>query len=194
MQKIGLTGNIGSGKTTVCRIFETLGVPVFYADIEAKKILNSPEIIKKLQGLFGNDVIDSDGKPNRGKIAGIVFNNKDKLDKLNAIIHPAVIDSYNSWTAKHRDFPYTIKEAAILFESGYDSAIDKVIVVASDEKLMIQRVAKRDNVNKSEVLSRLENQMSQDEKVKRADFVIYNDEREMILPQILDIHKFLSNK
>ncbi len=193
MIKVGLTGNIGSGKTTVCKIFETLGVPVFYADDEAKKILKHPEILNKVAEFLGEEIIDKNGLPNRAKIASIVFNDKEKLDKLNAVIHPAVIEKYHEWLNKHKSYPYTIKEAAILFESGYFRDSDLIIVVASDESLMIKRVSERDGIPESDVMNRLKNQMPQKEKVSKADYVIYNLENKMLMPQVLEIHHKLSN-
>ncbi|MBS4012771.1 MAG: dephospho-CoA kinase [Bacteroidetes bacterium] len=191
MLKVGLTGNIGSGKTTVCKVFETLGVPVFYADDEAKKVLNSQVIINKLIEFLGEDVIDAAGKPDRAKIASKVFKDKQLLDKLNNTIHPVVIENYNIWLKANSHFPYTVKEAAILLESGYSKDIDKIIVVVSDEKTMIERVSKRDNVREEDVLNRLKNQMLQEEKVKMADFVINNSGNNMLIPQILNIHESL---
>jgi dephospho-CoA kinase len=188
MKRVGLTGNIGSGKTTVCKVFEVLGIPVFYADEEAKKILHNPEVIAKITVFLGDDIIDDNGLPIRSRIAEKVFNNKELLLKLNSVIHPFVINTYNNWLEDHENFPYTIKEAAILFESGYYKDIDKIIVVASDEKLMIERVAKRDNVNFKDVEARLRNQMSQDEKIIKANYVIKNYGDFMIIPQVLEIH------
>ena len=119
MIKAGITGGIGSGKTTVCRIFENLGVPVFYADIEAKKLLfNEDEVIQQIAGTFGKEMLDSLGKPNRERLAQRVFNNRQELEKLNAIIHPAVARSFHQWLENRTSQPYILKEAAILFESG----------------------------------------------------------------------------
>lgn len=194
MKKVGLTGNIGSGKTTVCRVFEVLGAPVFYADEEAKKILNTPLVINEVAAFLGDDIIDENGLPIRSRIADKVFNNKELLAKLNSVVHPAVINRYIDWLDEHGNFPYTVKEAAILIESGYYNDIDKIIVVASDEKLMIERVAKRDNVNVDDVEARLRNQMSQEEKIAKADFVIKNYGDFMIIPQVLEIHHRLLEK
>jgi dephospho-CoA kinase len=194
MKKVGLTGNIGSGKTTVCRVFEVLGTPVFYADEEAKKILNNPIVLNEIAVFLGDDIIDDKGLPIRSRIAEKVFSNKELLVKLNSVIHPAVINRYNDWIEEHGNFPYTLKEAAILFESGYYKDIDKIIVVASDEKLMIERVAKRDNVKFEDVEARLRNQMSQEEKITKADFVINNFGDSMIIPQVLEIHSRLLEK
>ncbi len=191
MLKVGLTGNIGSGKTTVCKVFEILGVPVFYADEEAKKVLNSHVVISKIIEFLGEDVIDADGKPNRARIASKVFKDRQLLEKLNNTIHPVVIENYNNWLNVNSHFPYTVKEAAILLESGYSKDLDKIIVVIADEKIMIERVAKRDNISEEEVLNRLKNQMLQKEKVKLADFVINNSGNCMLIPQILNIHESL---
>lgn len=192
MLKVGLTGNIGSGKTTVCRIFEILRIPVFYADNEAKNFLEHDDILSELSSFLGKEIIDEFGKPNRAVIAKKVFSDKNLLLKLNSIIHPLVINRYNDWLRQHENCQYTIKEAAILFESGYYDDLDKIIVVASDEDTMVKRVSDRDSVSSESVLERLKHQMPQKEKVAMADFVINNYEDSMLIPQVIKVHSSLS--
>lgn len=191
MLKVGLTGNIGSGKSTVCRIFEILRVPVFYADNEAKIILEKPNVLSELTSFLGKEIIADSGKPDRAVIAQKVFSDKQLLEKLNSVIHPYVIERYKNWLEQNKSYPYTVKEAAILIESGYFHDFDKIIVVASDENIILERVAKRDNISRESVKSRLNNQMPQEEKVALADFVINNYENNMLIPQVLEVHKAL---
>ncbi len=191
MIKVGLTGNIGSGKTTVCKIFEVLGIPVFYADEKAKSVLELPHVLKKVAGFLGEDVINAEGKPDKAVIASKVFADNKLLKKLNSIIHPEVIDAYYNWLKEHSGFSYTVKEAAILIESGYYKELDKIIFVESDENIMINRVAERDMVKPQQVKQRLDNQMSQKDKKRFADYIIKNFGDTPLIPQVVEIHKNL---
>ncbi len=185
---IGLTGGIGSGKTIVARVFETLGIPVYYADDEAKRLMNTdPELRKSIIGLFGDKAYDQDGL-NRRFISSIVFNDPGKLQNLNSLVHPATIRDAEEWRKK-QVAPYIIKEAALLFESGANRHLDLVIGVSAPLHLRIKRVMARDKISKDEVMKRISRQMDDEKKMKLCDFVIVNDEEEMILPQVLDIHK-----
>lgn len=189
MIKIGITGGIGSGKTTVCKVFELLGVPVYYADIEAKQILDSNlEVKKNIINTFGNGVLNNEEKIDKKKLASLVFNNKENLEKLNSIVHPAVREHFENWLQQHSTQKYILKEAAILFESGSYKLVDKVIAVVAPLELKISRTMQRDKVTQAEVELRISNQLNDDEKIKRSQFVIHNDERQLIIPQILDIH------
>ena len=191
MIKVGVTGGIGSGKSTVCRIFESLGIPVFRADEESRRLLTEDEDVKKqVIALLGESVIQN-GKPDRKKIAEMVFNNPEKLQGLNAIIHPKVRDGLKQWMAK-QNTPWVIEEAAILFESGAYKNMDAVIVVSAQKELRIQRVVGRDNVTREHVLERMKNQLSEEERRKRADFIIENDDKQMLIPQAIEIFKTLS--
>ena len=193
MLKIGLTGNIGSGKTIICQVFEKLGVPIFYADIEAKRILDSFILRPKLLTTFGADIEDIDNNIiDRKKLAAIVFTNKTELEKLNALIHPQLRTEFEKWCLQHGKEAYVIQEAAILFENEFVDLFDKTIVVAAPKDIRIQRVMERDNVSKAEVLARMENQWSDNKKENAADFIIYNDGQQLVSPQVLKLHQLLS--
>ena len=191
MLQVGLTGNIGSGKTTICKVFEKLGVPVFYADLRARKIMERRAVINRVVDAFGKDVLDEGSTLNRKALAGIVFNDREKLDILNSIVHPLVREEYLEWADERQDQPYLIEEAAILFESGMASHFDKIIVVAAPLELRVSRVMERDGVNREEVLRRAENQFSEKVLLARADYVIHNDESQLVLPQVLAIDQSL---
>jgi len=192
MIKVGLTGNIGSGKSVVSKIFEILKVPVYHADEKAKIILESADVIKKLKVLFGNEVIDKYGKPDRKKIAELVFTDNKKLDALNIIIHPAVISDFNNWVESQDKNKYIIMESAILYETGYATLFDMIIIVSSPEQLRIDRVIERDKLSLNDVKNRIKNQLKEKELIKRADFVIKNNDNELILHQVIKLHQQLS--
>jgi dephospho-CoA kinase len=193
MIKIGITGGIGSGKTTVCRVFELLGVPVYNADDESKKIVdNNKEVKEKIVSAFGKDVLNENGFIDRKKLASYVFNNKQNLEKLNSIIHPVVGEQFEEWVKKHQSCPYIIKEAAILFESGAYKQVDEVITVTSPLELKIKRAMSRDRITREQVEQRINNQMSDEEKIKRSKCVIVNDEQRLLIPQVLKIHEQLN--
>jgi dephospho-CoA kinase len=187
----GITGGIGSGKSTVCAVFEVLGVPVYYADEESKKLLDVPSISEMIAEKFGNELI-KDGKVDRKQLAAVVFNDQLKLDELNRIMHPAVKDHFIDWCKMNKDAAYVLKEAAILFESGAYKQVQKVITVTAPVEMRISRVMKRDNVKRDEVEKRMAKQISEEEKIKRSDFVIFNNEEDLLIPEILKIHKELT--
>jgi len=192
MLKVGITGGIGSGKTTVARVFEQLGVPVYHADFWAKEIMNTDPLVKqRLKELFGNDIYDLSGKADRKKIAELVFKDKNKLNELNAVIHPAVWLHGENWLKQYKDKPYILKEAAILFESGGNKDMDKVIMVAAPREIRIERVMKRDHVTREEVEARMANQWDDEKKTALSDFVIINDGKMLVIPQVLEIHRKL---
>ena len=194
MLKIGITGGIGSGKTTVCKIFQQLGVPVYNADIEAKKLLDFNEAVKsEIIAIFGNNIIAKNGYIDRVKLGAIVFNNKEKLTQLNSIVHPAVAQHFTDWINNNKTKDYIIKEAAILFESGSYKAVDKIITVIAPLELRIQRSMERDNTDRSTIEQRIKNQMSDEEKIKMSHFVIENNESQLLIPQVLKIHQELIN-
>ena len=193
MIKVGLTGGIGSGKTLVSEVFIRLGIPVFNADNEAKAILNKDtEVISQIKKEFGENIYSAEGV-DRQKLAEIVFNNPQALSKLNAIIHPRVHQYFYEWL-KRQDAKYVIEEAAILFESNAYKELDITINVHADELVRINRVVKRDNTTEEAVKSRMKNQMSDGERIKLADYTIYNNGDKMLLPQILEIHQNILNK
>ena len=194
MIKVGITGGIGSGKTTVCKVFQILGVPIYFADIRAKVILDTNEEVKlKIINCFGNELLSDSGFVDRIKLAAFVFNSKEKLEKLNAILHPLVQIDFENWLKQHATYNYILKEAAILFESGSFKNLDSIITVIAPLDLRISRVMFRDDISKSQIESRIDKQISDEEKIKRSQFVIYNNEEEFLIPQILKIHKQLLN-
>ena len=190
MKKIGLTGIMGSGKTYVADVFHTLGVPIFNADLQSKKILDSSlkiqKLIKKEFGadVFVNNILD------KKRLADVVFTDNDKLDFLNKILHPLVKKSFEDWVLE-QDSEYVIKESAILFESNSHKDLHKIICVTASLEICFQRIFKRDNVTRKDIQNRLAHQMSSIEKEKRSDYVIFNNENNMILEQVLKIHKSL---
>ncbi|OQX78802.1 MAG: dephospho-CoA kinase [Bacteroidetes bacterium 4484_276] len=192
MQKIGLTGNIGSGKSLVARIFKTFDIPVFEADVEAKTILYSPEVSKKVVQIFGYGIL-VDGSISRKKLANLAFNNPALLQKLNNIIHPAVKQKFKQWAELHISKPYIIYEAAILFESGQYKEFDRIITVFADPETRIQRVMQRDEVSRKLVLERMKNQWPDEKKNALADFVISNNNEDLLIPQVENIHLKLSS-
>jgi len=189
--KIGLTGNIGSGKSTVRKVFEILGVPVYDSDSQAKYLINNnSELIHSIKKQFGDDIYLTNGILDNKKLASIVFKDKSKLQILNSIVHPIVKQHFINWYSL-QNYAYVIEESAILFETGIYKEMDKNIVVFAPENIRIERVMKRDNASKENVIQRIKNQLSDEEKNKKADFIIYNDNTEQVLPQILELHKSL---
>lgn len=194
MLRIGVTGGIGTGKSTVCKVFETLGIPVFYADTEARNLLTENASIQSgLKKIFG-DVIFDEGIPDRKKIAAIVFHEKEKLAQLNALIHPATIARSNEWFLEQKEVPYAIKEAALIFEAGVDTQLDFIIVVTAPEELCISRIMQREKISADDVKARMKNQMPQAEKTARADFVIQNDDVIPVIPQVVKLHEALLHR
>lgn len=195
MLKVGITGGIGSGKSTVCRVFNVLGIPVFHADAEAGRLQNEdPKICAKLKGIFGPEIYSAEGLLNRKKLASIVFNDRGLLEKLNSIIHPAVHLEFEKWSARNTDSPYLIYEAAILFETGSFRNFDCTILVVADEQERIERVSKRDHSKPEDVVQRMNNQLMDKEKIKMADFVIKNNDNQLIISQILKLDQLLKSK
>lgn len=185
--KIGLTGGIGSGKSTVAKIFEQLGVPVYYADAASKRLYQTdPGLIENLKHYFGHDIY-TNGQLNRSKLAGIVFGNNEKLALLNQLVHPPTIRDAEAWFARQTT-PYVIKEAALLFESGSVEGLDYVIGVFAPVHLRLKRVMERDQVQRQDVLNRMNKQLSESIKMKLCDFVITNDEQELVIPQVTRLH------
>ncbi len=192
MLRIGITGGIGSGKSTVSKIFEVLGIPVYYADDASKRLMNEDEELKeKLQSIFGAATY-VDGQLNRSYLSAIVFNDPLKLALLNSIMHPATIKDAEEWMLR-QTAPYAIKEAALIFESGSQEHLDKVIGVYAPVAVRIHRVMHRDKVTRDEVLSRMNKQINEEIKMRLCDYVITNDEQELLIPQVINLHqKFLA--
>ncbi len=192
--KVGITGGIGSGKSTISRIFSLLDIPVYIADDEAKRIMHENEKVRHaIIDLFGKDIYGTDGQLQRAKLAEKVFQNRELLEKLNAIVHPAVQEDMLEWFQR-QDSPYAIEEAAILIESGAYKFMDYIIVVEAPKKLILKRVMARDKVSRKDVEARINNQMTAAERRKYADFVIKNNERQFLVPQVLKIDKILREK
>lgn len=190
---IGVTGGIGSGKSTVCRCFEILDIPVFYADDQARTIINTDAtVINAIKLLFGDDIYDASGLK-RSQVAAIVFDQPDKLAALNAIVHPAVDRCFAHWKSIHRNAPYVIKEAAILFESGMYQSLDYVVTVTAPLEMRIARVMKRDGVSRDNVLKRVDNQWDDERKIALSNFVIHCNEEALVIPQVLNLHYKLLN-
>lgn len=184
---IGLTGGIGSGKTTVANYFKSYGIPVYIADDEARKIMQSTDIMEAIKDLFGADVFENETL-NREKLAKIVFNNPESLEKLNGIVHPAVKKHFEQWLLQNLEAPYVIYEAAILFESGRYKDCDIIITVTAPIESRIQRVIKRDNTTRELVLKRINAQWTDEKRISKSDFVIENI---AIEPTKLEIDRIL---
>ncbi len=190
MKIIGVTGGIGSGKSMVCDVFATLGIPVFEADEQAKKIYEDyPQLLDTLRDLFG-DAIMHNGHLNKPALAKIVFNNEAELLKLNALVHPLVKDQFHQWI-RQQNAPYIIREAAILIESGAYAGCDRIILVTAPADLRIKRVMKRSGLSAEEISARISKQMNDEEKSKYADYIIQNDDTQLIVPKVLMIHNEL---
>jgi dephospho-CoA kinase len=188
--RVGVTGGIGSGKSSVCKVFSILGVPVFDADEEARKLTESDRGVKKrLCDIAGKDLYLS-GSLNRKLLASLIFNDKKMLEEVNMLIHPLIFEEFGRW-ASEQDAPYVILEAAILFESGANELVDRVIVVTAPEDERVERVTVRSSMTMGEVSARIRNQFSQEELAARADYVIKNGDRDFILPAIIEIHEDL---
>lgn len=190
MLKIGLTGGIGSGKSMVARLFEKLDIPVYYADLEAKRLTNSdPEIRQKILAVFGRESYIGN-LLNRKYIASVVFDNKEKLSRLNEIVHPATIRDSEEWMQRQHG-PYAIKEAALIFESHVEQYLDYVIGVSAPVALRTRRVMARDLISEEAVESRMHSQLDEEEKMRRCHFVLLNDESRLLVPQVLGLHQKL---
>lgn len=193
MKVVGITGGIGSGKTTTCQIFEELGVPVYYADSRAKQLMVEPPLKGKIIQAFGAKAYDG-SRLNRAYLAKEVFGSKDKLSVLNGLVHPEVADDFEMWLEQNKESDYVLKEAAILFESGAYHAVDITVLVIAPEQIRVERVMNRDGSSEQEVKERMANQWTQERKVKLADHIINNDGSHLLIPQVLELHKKFSNK
>lgn len=190
--QIGITGGIGSGKTLVSKIFACLGIPVYDADSHAKELMTTDGIlVSQIKKEFGDLSYLSDGTLNRKYLSEVVFNTQERLDVLNKLVHPRVGENYTQWVKRHNNKAYVLKEAALLFEAGSYKTLDKIIVVHAPEEVRIKRVMHRDGRAEQQVREIIRKQMSEEEKLKRADFIIHNDESSLIIPQVLALHNRL---
>jgi dephospho-CoA kinase len=193
MLKIGLTGGIGSGKTTVAKVFTTLGIPVYHADLEARRLMeNEPTLIELIRHHFSEKAYEN-GSLNRSYISSIVFNDKKKLDLLNSLVHPFTIEDGKQWMGRQKS-AYAIKEAALIFESGSQGEFDLIIGVYAPETLRLFRTMQRDHIDKAIVKSRMNNQIKEEIKMKLCDEVLMNDEQQLLLPQIINLHHQLMER
>jgi dephospho-CoA kinase len=191
MLKIGITGGIGSGKTTICKVFETLGAPVFYADTVAKwAMTNDASLVAGVKTSFGEESYHADGTLNNKYLAAIVFNQKVALAQLNSLVHPVVFSEFDKWVKSHQEStPYVLKEAALLFESGSYQQCDKNILVTAPLSLKLARVMQRDQVTEAQVLVRIDKQLPDEQKAKMADYFITNSLTDSVILQVLDLHE-----
>jgi dephospho-CoA kinase len=188
MKRIGLTGNMGSGKSTVARVFENMGVPVFEADNAGRALLDSPDIKKLLLERWGDAILNPDQMGlNRKAIAAIVFADNHELAWLNALVHPKVREMFAAWCAEMEEYPVVAYEAAILFESGYHSFFNKTVVVSAPEALRVTRIMERDGAGRTETLLRMGRQWAEEKKTALADYVIVNDGQQALLPQVIEV-------
>ncbi|UZR95802.1 dephospho-CoA kinase [Chondrinema litorale] len=188
---IGITGGIGSGKSVVCRIFKSLGIPVYDSDSRAKWLMrHSKELINEIKKSFGENAYLPDGQINNKYLAENVFHDKEKLRLLSSLTHPAVGKDFQNWVEKNQSQKYLLKEAALIFEAGIYKTLDKTILVTAPQEIKIDRVLKRDpHRDKAQVLAIMDKQMSDEEKVPLANYLILNDDTQMVLPQVLKLHK-----
>jgi len=189
MLKVGLTGGIGTGKTTVAKILTSLGVPVYFADIESRNLMETlPELIHSVKNLFGEETYRGT-ELNRKYLADIVFSDPDKLKKLNMLVHPAVRRHFEIWAESYTNAAYIVEEAALIFESGSWKEFDFVLMVTAPVNKRIDRVMSRDGVSEKDILNRIKNQMPDEEKIPLANFLIFNDDQSMVLQQVLAFHE-----
>lgn len=191
MLKIGITGGIGTGKTTVCKIFQSLGIPVFYADEQAKALMNTDaKLIQQIKDRFGEETYDSSNQLNRARLASLVFTDEKALKELNSFVHPATFQAFKEWQ-KGKEAPYCLHEAAILFESGAFKTCDYIVLVSSPLELRMKRIKNRDNKSVAEIQAIMDKQLPEEEKAERSDFILINDEKKALIPQVLKLHQEL---
>ncbi len=193
MLKVGLTGSIGSGKSTIAGVFRVLGIPVYMSDEEAKKILDQQEVIHLVTDHFGKSLAGPNGFINRKALAAEVFTDGEKLKWLNSVIHPRVREHFRKWIDNQVNVPYIMQEAAIIYESGFSTFFDKIIVVAAPVEERISRVVKRDAMTRQQVLDRINKQWPEEKKLEQADYVIFNGDHSQAIPQVIEIHTHLNS-
>ena len=187
--KVGITGGIGAGKSLICKLFSLLGIPIYYADNRAKSLLESDKLlVDEIKNTFGDAIYTKEGNLDRKALASIVFKDFAQLDILNKLVHPAVARDYDAWEKQNSESLYTIREAAIMFESNTYKDLDKIILVDAPIELRIERIQKRDNRPIDEIKAIVERQWTSEQKQRRSHFIIINDGKNMVIPQVLDIH------
>lgn len=190
--KLGITGGIGSGKSTVCKVFSILGIPVFSADYEARQIMDNEQSVKtEINSAVGKDMYEN-GSLDRAELARIIFNDEGLLGKVNSIVHPVVFQRFTDWSASQQA-PYVIMEAAILFESGASKLVDRVLTVVTPVEERIERMLRGNKFTRQQIMERMKNQTDDDTRIRNSDFVIYNSENDLILPAILKVHEEIMN-
>jgi dephospho-CoA kinase len=194
MLKIGITGNIGSGKTTICRVFEHLGVAVYYSDTRAKRFYNDVSVKRQIKNLFGENVFDAEQKVDTKKLARIVFQNENELQKLNNLMHPLVIDDFQKWCEERENQNIVLFESAIIYQCGLAHLFDKIILVEAPVDVLLQRSVQRDGVDMKSAKQRLENQQKNDNGRSFADFIIYNDGKHSLIQEVIRIYNLLNIK
>ena len=188
--QIGITGGIGSGKSTVASIFETLGIPIYSADDRAKALMmEDPILIDQIRSTFGDAAYHSDGSLDRACLAKIVFNDPDQLRQLESFVHPAVARDTQAWHQAQEEVPYTLREAALLFEAGGYKKVDRIITVYAPQEERIRRVIARDQTTRAAVLARMAQQWSDEEKMERSDYIIHNYANHSLIRQVLEVHR-----
>lgn len=189
MLKVGLTGSIGSGKSTIAKAFNLLGVPVYLSDLEAKKIMEDPELVQQIVNKFGDTILTEHHSIDRKKLASLVFNDNEALHWLNSLIHPKVRWHFLRWVDHHSHFPYIIQESAIMLETGFSTYFDKILVVTCPLEQRINRVLNRDKMTRQELFERMKHQWTEEKKIDKADFTIVNDDFTLALPQVVKLHE-----
>mgnify|MGYP003683525081 CR=1 FL=1 len=195
MLKVGITGGIGSGKTTICNLFKNLGVPIFSSDIEGRIILNEDEEVRaEIVKTYGKDMFFSDGTLDRARMVTLIFSDPKALEHVSSLVHPKVQKRFEKWCAKNVGRPYVIKEAAILFESGHYHDLDKIINVFAPKEVRLERVISRDKTIKEDVMKRMRFQYSDEERNQLADFIIMNENIDDLMPQVMALHEVFINE
>jgi dephospho-CoA kinase len=190
MLRIGLTGGIGSGKTTVAKIFEALSIPLYYADDAAKRLMNTDNALKQgIIDLLGREAYNANGL-DRKKVSALLFNNPEKVKAMNALVHPVTIQDAVLWM-QQQTAPYAIKEAALIFESGSEKELDYIITVTAPESVRIQRIRERDHLDEDAIRKRMQHQLPEAAKIEKSDFIVVNDGTQMLIPQVVEIHQTL---
>lgn len=193
MKIICITGGIGSGKSTVAKIIQTLGYPVYYSDEKAKQMYFLTDVKNQIIEILGKDAYLNDKQINKNYIASKIFSDKSLLEKINHIIHSAVKKDFQTFLNEHKEKNIVFKESALIFEAGLQNNCDKIILVTAPKDIRIKRVMKRDNLSEKEILQRMNNQWNDEEKIKHSDYVIVNSEEEPLLPKVLNILKKIEN-